>query len=75
MHHDRGGGEVEPLRQGRRGDGHLKDIVAQQPFHLLAVGRRQGTVMQCDAQAKALEDRTVRPQPLLSECNGGVEHR
>jgi hypothetical protein len=31
--------------------------------------------MKCDAQAKALEDRTVRPQPLLSECNGGVEHR
>ena len=40
VHDDGSGRQIQPLRQGRRGDGHLEDVLAQQALDLLAVGGR-----------------------------------
>ena len=75
VHDDGRGGQVEALSQGRRGDGDLEDIVAQQALDLLAVGGRQGAVVQRDTEAKAFEDGAVRPEPFLAKRDRGVEDR
>lgn len=74
--HDRGGrGQVQPLRQRRRGDGDLEDILAQQPLDLLAVGGRQRAVVQRHPDAEALEDGAIRSEPFLTERDRGLQDR
>ena len=46
VHYDDCGRQVETLRQRRRRDGDLEDIVAQQALNLLAIGGRQCAVVQ-----------------------------
>src|SRR5207244_2279715 len=67
--------KIQPLRQCRRRDGDLEDILAQQPLDLLAIDGWKCPVVERYAQAEAVEDGAVRPEPFLPERDRGVEDR
>ena len=56
IHDDGGRRQIEALGQGRRGDGDLEDVLAQETLDLLAIGRRQGAMVKGHPETQAFED-------------------
>ena len=66
VHHYGCGREIEPLRKGRRRNRDFQYALLKKALDLLAIGSRQGAMMQGNTQSEAFQDGTVRPKPFLA---------